>query len=89
MGTETALDLIRQVLVTALWIGLPILAAGLVVGVVVSLGQIVTSIQDPAVGTIPRLVTLLAAVSLCLPWMANQLIRYTHNLWSDFSRYVR
>ena len=89
MNTETALDLVRQVLLTAFWIGLPVLAAGLVVGVIVSLGQIITSIQDPAVGTVPRVVALLAAVSLCLPWMTNQLLSYTRALWTDFAKYAR
>jgi flagellar biosynthesis protein FliQ len=89
MTIETVHDLVRGVLISTLWISLPILAAGVIVGVLVSLGQIVTSIQDPAVGAVPRLIVMGLVIALLLPWMSGRLVYYTQTLWSDFSRYAR
>jgi flagellar biosynthetic protein FliQ len=88
MSVEAAQDLFRHALMVAFWTSLPVLAAGLVVGVLVSLGQILTSIQDVAVGAVPRLLALGLALALSLPWIAAQLLQYTRALWSDFSRYA-
>ena len=87
MTVEAAHDLIRGALLSTLWICLPILAAGVIVGILVSLGQILTSIQDPAVGAIPRLLAMGFVLALSLPWMSARLLSYTHLLWSDFARY--
>jgi flagellar biosynthetic protein FliQ len=73
---------------SAFWICLPLLATGFIVGIVVSLAQILTSIQDPAVGAVPRLVALGGALALTLPWITSRMIAYTTTLWSDFSRYA-
>ncbi len=63
------------------------LAAGVIVGILVSLGQILTSIQDPAVGAVPRLLAMGFVLAISLPWMSARLLSYTHLLWSDFARY--
>ncbi len=87
MTAEAVHDLIRGALTSTLWICLPLLAAGVLVGIVVSLGQILTSIQDPAVGAVPRVVAMGVVLALSLPWMRARLISYTQLLWSDFGRY--
>ena len=89
MSIEAAHDLIRGALSATLWICLPVLAAGVIVGIIVSIGQILTSIQDPAVGAVPRVIAMGAVVALSLPWMSGRLIAYTLTLWSDFARYGR
>jgi flagellar biosynthetic protein FliQ len=89
MTPSLAVELIRQALATALWISLPLLAVGLVAGVAVSLLQLVTSLQDPAFGSVPRLGAFLAAFLLFLPWMFLKLMTYTAALWGDLSRYAR
>jgi flagellar biosynthetic protein FliQ len=89
MTPESVSEIIRATLMTAFWLGLPLLAVGFVVGVVVSLVQIVTSMQDPAFGTIPRLAAFLGALLLFLPWMLARLIGYTTALLGDLGRYAR
>jgi flagellar biosynthesis protein FliQ len=56
---------------------------------VISLAQILTSMQDAAVGAVPRLVAFLAAFLIFLPWMMARLVSYTSALFGDFSRYAR
>ena len=89
MNPALGVELIRQALLTAFWLALPLLSVGFAIGIVMSLVQIVTSIQDAAFSTIPRLVAFLAAILGLMPWMLNRSMAYTIQLFSDFSRYAR
>lgn len=89
MSSQSTIDVVRQALMMAFWISLPILAVGFVIGIVISLVQIVTSIQDPAFGSLPRLAGFLAGLLLFLPWMLMRLCNYTIQLFGDFSRFAR
>jgi flagellar biosynthetic protein FliQ len=89
MTSQGVVEIIRQALWTTFWVSAPLLAAGFVVGIVISLLQIVTSIQDPGFGTVPRLAAFLGAVLVFLPWMLLQLVSYTTILFGDFARYAR
>jgi flagellar biosynthetic protein FliQ len=89
MTIQTVAETIRQALMTAFWLGLPLLAIGFVVGLVVSLVQIVTSLQDPGFAAVPRLAAFLGGVFLLLPWMLMKLGSYTTALFSDLGRYAR
>ncbi len=89
MSPELAVETVRQALMTAFWVGAPLLAVGFAAGVVVSLVQIVTSIQDTAFNSVPRLAAFLGGLVLLLPWMLERLIRYTAVLFGDFTRYAR
>jgi flagellar biosynthetic protein FliQ len=79
----------RQTLMTAFWLAAPLLAVGFVVGVVISLVQIATSMQDSAFSTVPRLVTFLAALLFILPWMLQRAVAYTVMILGDLGRYAR
>jgi len=76
-------------LLVTVWVSLPILLIGLVVGIAISLLQVLTSIQDTSFGAVPRLVAFLLGLLLLLPWMTAQLVSYTSALFGDFSRYAR
>jgi len=89
MTPDSTVDLIRQSLMTGFWIALPLLAVGFVAGIFISLLQIVTSIQDAAFGSIPRLAAFLVAFLLLAPWMLARLIGYTTSLFSDLGRFAR
>jgi flagellar biosynthetic protein FliQ len=89
MTPESVSEILRGALMTAFWLGLPLLAIAFVVGVIVSLVQIVTSLQDPTIGAIPRLAAFLGAILLFLPWMLSKLMTYTTGLLGDLGRYAR
>ncbi len=89
MTPQSAVDVIQQALMTAFWISTPLLAVGFVAGIVVSLVQIITSMQDPAFGSVPRLAAFLAGMLVFLPWMLMRLMSYSATLFGDFSRYAR
>ena len=78
MTPEFTVDILRSALMAAFWLSLPLLTVGFVVGIFMSLLQIVTSIQDTAFNTVPRLVAFLAALLAIMPWMVNQSMKYTY-----------
>ncbi|HYW44162.1 MAG TPA: flagellar biosynthetic protein FliQ [Bryobacteraceae bacterium] len=89
MTPETVVQIIRQTLMTTFWLAAPLLAIGFVAGIVISLVQIATSMQDNAFSTIPRLVAFLVGILLLLPWMLQKTVSYTTSLLGDLGRYAR
>ena len=89
MTPETVVQLIRQALMTTFWLAAPLLAIGFIAGLVISLVQIATSMQDNAFSTIPRLLAFLAGLLFLLPWMLQRTMSYTIFLLGDFARYAR
>jgi len=74
---------------TTFWLCLPILTIGFIVGILISLTQIVTSMQDPSFGTVPRLAAFLFGLLLLMPWMLSKMMAYTLGLFGDLGRYAR
>jgi flagellar biosynthetic protein FliQ len=89
MTPEFVIQIIREAIMTAFWLALPLLAVGFVVGTLMSLVQIVTSIQDTTFNAIPRLLAFLGAFMLALPWMLQKMSAYTVVILGDLSRYGR
>ena len=88
MTNAAVVDLMRGAFVTTFWLSLPILAVGFVVGIAMSLAQILTSIQDSSFATVPRLGAFLVALVVAMPWMLVRLISYTASLFGDLGRFA-
>ena len=88
MTTAAVVDLMRTAFVTTFWLALPVLAVGFVIGIIMSLAQILTSIQDSSFASVPRLLAFLAALLLAMPWMLTKLIAYTATLFGDFGKFT-
>jgi len=89
MSEEMILSLARQTLETALLVSAPMLAAGLIVGVIISVVQIITSIHDTALAFVPRIVVTFVVFLIVFPWMMATMVSYTHTLLASFQPYVR
>jgi flagellar biosynthetic protein FliQ len=89
MTPESVVQIIRGALMATFWLAAPLLAIGFAAGIVTSLVQIATSIQDNAVSSIPRLVAFLAGFLLLMPWMLQKTMAYTTALFGDLTRYAR
>ena len=89
MTPEMAVDLFRHMLIQTFWLSLPVLGIGLIVGILVSLLQVLTSIQDTSFGAFPKLAAFLLGMLVLLPWMTARIVDYTTSLFSDFGRYAR
>ena len=88
MTSAQVVEVVRGALMTAFWLALPMLAIGFVSGIVISLTQVLTSIQDTAVNSVPRLLIFLAAILTLLPWMVSRSIAYTTDLITNIGRYA-
>ena len=89
MPTEVVVELGRKTLEAALIIGLPILAIATFVSLLINIAQVLTSVQDATVATVPRLLATAVAVFLAMPWMLRRLGMFTSQLFSDFHPYLR
>ena len=83
------LRLAKQTLETVLLVSAPMLAAGLIVGVIISIVQIITSIHDTALAFVPRIVVTFIVFLIVFPWMMTTMVSYTHTLLASFQPYVR
>lgn len=89
MTPEFAVQIFRHTLMETFWLSLPVLAIGFIVGIAVSLVQVLTSIQDTSFAAVPRLTAFFLGLLFLLPWMTSHLIAYTIRLLGDFGRYAR
>ena len=80
MDPQTAIDLTREALWMTLLIGAPVLVAGLIVGLVISLFQALTQIQEQTVVFVPKIIAMLLVLSLSLPWLIAHMLQYTNDL---------
>ena len=76
MSIDQATDLIQHSLILALMVSAPMLCIGLIVGVLVSLFQAVTQIQEQTLTFIPKITAMVAAAILLMPWIGQRLLAY-------------
>ncbi len=67
----------------------PILLVSLVVGLVISIFQTVTSIQEQTLTFVPKVLAIFLALIVLGHWMLNNMVEYMIDLWADFSLYIR
>jgi len=89
MSEELIVRLAKQTLETVLVVSAPMLGAGLVVGIIISVIQIITSIHDTALAFVPRIVVTFVVFLVVFPWMMTTMVSYTHTLLSSFDVYVK
>ncbi len=81
--------LIQSSLETLMWIVLPMLATAVIIGVVVSLIQTLTSIQDQTFSFAPRVVAMFIVFLVTFPWLLRVLVTYTTNILGDFTPFIK
>ncbi len=80
MHPQDAVDLARDAIWTGLLIGSPILLAGMLVGLVIGLIQALTQIQEQTIAFVPKIVAMVLALSLTLPWIISQMVQFSADL---------
>lgn len=81
MSPDQAIDTMRDAVVIALLISAPLLLSSVVVSVLTSLAQALTSIQDQTIGLVPKMLVVILMFLLLLPWILGQLMEYSQNLF--------
>jgi len=80
MADEATVELVRQALIITLKICVPILGAGILVGLLVSIFQSVTSIQDQTLSFVPKIVVMVVVTILLASWIVQRLVEYAAEL---------
>lgn len=89
MGIDEVVQIVNRALYTVCITAAPILLISLVVGLVVSIFQTVTSIQEQTLTFIPKILAIFVALIFLGHWMLNTLVEFINALWSDFAVYIR
>jgi flagellar biosynthesis protein FliQ len=88
MDQDLVINLVTAALQLALKVALPLLGVGLVIGLAVSVFQAVTQIQEQTLSFIPKVLAMAGVLVVGGPWMLNQLLSYTENLWLSIPQLV-
>lgn len=82
MDPQDAVDLCREAIFITLVISAPVLVTGLVIGLFVGLLQALTQIQEQTVAFVPKLIVMVLALTLTLPWLVTRLVEYTEQVFA-------
>ncbi len=82
MTSDTVIDLTSSAIELSLKVALPLLLVGLAVGLVISVFQAITQIQEQTLTFIPKILATVAVLVVGGPWMLDQLLSYTSDLWT-------
>ena len=87
MDAGTVINIARQTIWVIVETAVPVLLVSMVVGLVISLFQTLTSIQEQTLTFVPKLIAILLTLMIIGSWMLNQITGFMNNLW-NFSQYI-
>lgn len=88
MTIDAVAEMTSNALFLIIKVSLPVLLVSLIVGLIISIFQTVTSIQEQTLTFVPKIVCVFLALVLVGQWMMNNMVEFTTELWSDFSLYI-
>lgn len=88
MTIDAVADIARDALYLIIKVSLPVLLVSLIIGLIISIFQTVTSIQEQTLTFVPKIICVFLALTLFGPWMMNSMVEFMTQLWSTFSVYA-
>jgi flagellar biosynthetic protein FliQ len=89
MNIDLVIEILSESFFIVLLILIPILGAGLIVGVIISIFQAATSIQETTLTFVPKIVITAIAIIVALPFITDKLISFTHKIFNLISTVVK
>ena len=89
MTVELLNQISRQTFETILLVGGPVLLVSLIVGILISLFQAITQLQEMTMTFIPKILAVFVTLLVALPWMVKVLVSFTRNIFENIPQYVR
>ncbi len=89
MTIEEVTGIASSALFLVIKVAAPVLLVSLVVGLIISIFQTVTSIQEQTLTFVPKIIAVFLALIVLGNWMLTQMSGFMVELWSNFSRYVK
>ncbi len=88
MTIDAVADIARDALFLIVEVSLPVLLISLIVGLVISIFQTVTSIQEQTLTFVPKIIAVFLGLMIFGPWMMQNMVDFMTRLWSSFSLYI-
>jgi flagellar biosynthetic protein FliQ len=89
MSIDDVTIITTEAIYTVILTAAPVLLVSLIVGLIVSIFQTITSIQEQTLTFIPKILSIFLAIMLLGQWMMNNMSSFMERLWGDFSVYIR
>ena len=89
MTTELIMGIATETMKVTLLVSAPVLLVGLIVGLAISIFQAVTQVHEMTLTFVPKIIAVMIAMLIALPWMMNLIVTFTHNLFSNIPTYVK
>lgn len=89
MTEGQVMDIVRQALFLIVECSAPLLIISLIVGLVVSIFQTLTSIQEQTLTFVPKIVAVFFGMMIFGSWMLNNITEFMEELWSNFNMYIK
>lgn len=89
MENEFAIEVVSQAIRVTLMLAAPMLLGALVVGILVSIFQAVTQINEQTLSFIPKILVIIAALVIFSPWMMETMVTYTQDLFTSIPELIR
>ncbi|MGF7048756.1 flagellar biosynthetic protein FliQ [Paenibacillus sp. DS2015] len=88
MSSDFIIGLAGQAVYTALMVSAPMLLMGLVVGLIISIFQATTQIQEQTLAFVPKIVAVLVSLVLFGPWILTTMVDFTFNILNNLYKYI-
>ena len=85
---DAVLDIAKDAIFNIIIVSAPLLLVSLIVGLIISIFQTVTSIQEQTLTFVPKVLAVFITLMLIGSWMMNVLIEFVNTLWSNFSYFT-
>ncbi|TSA52539.1 MAG: flagellar biosynthetic protein FliQ [Planctomycetaceae bacterium] len=89
MSVDLVVGIANEAIEVTLLLAAPMLGIGLIVGLVVSIFQAVTQVQEMTLTFVPKIIAVMLALIVALPWMISLMVTYTQNLFISIPTYIR
>jgi flagellar biosynthetic protein FliQ len=89
MENDFVIEVVNQAIKVTLMLSAPMLIGALVVGVLVSIFQAVTQINEQTLSFIPKILVIIATLVIFSPWMMETMVSYTQDLFSSIPELIR
>ena len=88
MSSSDIITIARQTVWVIVKTSVPLLLVSMVVGLIISLFQTLTSIQEQTLTFVPKLLAIMIALMIMGNWLLNEIVSFMQTLWGSFSQYI-
>ena len=88
MTPEFVVEFGKQAIILTIYLSMPMLGLGLIAGLVISVFQAVTQIQEMTLSFVPKIIAVFLGLLFAAPWMLQEMTEFTHNVFENIPMYI-